>query len=118
MASGTCDDCDRECKEHGEMILLVSQHDERISNIETTATDTSNDIAKMEGRVTTFIWILGLVFGIICMLAFYGSLQIAAFKDVYTKDSIASNKALANIEANMQHVKRDIEDVKRKQEKR
>lgn len=114
---GSCTgDCDRECKDHGKTTLLVQQHNERIGTVEGTIDLMGRDIAKMEGRLNSFIWVLGLVFGTILILAFYGSLQMAQFKDIYMDDTIKGNKVLSEMKSSVKSLNKDInsmnEDIK------
>ena len=106
--SDYCEKCDKECTNHGTMELLVKQHDERIGTVEGTIDEMGRDIAKMEGRLNSFIWVLGLVFSTLVALSFYGSLQVGKFKDVWTTQTINTNKTLESIKADMDYVKRDI----------
>lgn len=107
---GSCNgDCDRECRDHGKTTLLVEQHDERVGIVEGTIDLMGRDIAKMEGRLNSFIWVLGLVFGTILVLAFYGSLQMAQFKDIYMDDTIKGNKTLAEMTSSINSLNKDMQ---------
>jgi len=80
-------DCKDTCENHQAAMLLVKQHEERIHQCEEHFMDISNDNSNLEGRVTIFIWIIGLAALLVCSIAFYGIIQLDAFKKVYMADT-------------------------------
>jgi len=112
-----CDGCDMECKDHGTMGLLVEQHDSRITDMEQVSADISNDVAKIEGRINTFIWAVGLGLFVLVSVASYGAVQLNEFKDVYLKDSIILNKTLSEIQSDMKHMKSDMTRMERRHDR-
>lgn len=107
------DDCDRVCSDHKTMDLLIEQHGERISSVEDMSIDISNDISNLEGRVNMFIWVIGLVFMVLCSIAFYGTVQINNFKDIYLEDTVAMNKAISELKTTVDISAERIKDVKK-----
>lgn len=59
--------------------------------------DISNDNSNLEGRVTIFIWIVGLSALLVCSIAFYGILQLDKFKDVYMEDTKEAISVISNL---------------------
>lgn len=93
----SCDGCDKTCADHGKNSLLIQQHQERLAIQDEVSREIGNDISNIEGRVNTFIWIIGIVFMLLVTLAAYGSVQISQFKDVYMGDAIANKEAIAKL---------------------
>ena len=104
--------CDRVCADHGTTAMLVKQHEERIGHVEDLAVERSNDMANLEGRVTMFIWIVGIVFMMLCSIAFYGLVQVNEFKDIYRTETLQVNKAINNLAATIQLQGDHISDIK------
>ena len=105
-------ECDKVCSEHKTTDLLLKQHSERLHGVEKMTIDISNDISNLEGRVNTFIWIIGVAFFLLCSIAFYGAIQIDRFKTMYMEDTIAMNKALFKLTATVTTSTERIDDVK------
>lgn len=99
-----CDSCDKKCDEHGTSSMLLGQHNERISNMEDVVVDMSNDFNNLEGRVTMFIWIIGLVFMLICSVSFYGVVQMNSFKDLYRADTVNSIQVMSTISSKVENL--------------
>ncbi len=93
---------DKFCSEHGSIKLLVEQHEKRIDDLETMTLDISTDVGNIEGRVTTFIWVIGLTFFLLCSVAFYGVIQINVFKDVYIKDSFEQKQSISKLSTSVE----------------
>lgn len=91
--SSACDTC----PEHQTTQLLLKQHQERLHDLEEHYMDISNDNSNLEGRVTIFIWIVGLSALLVCSIAFYGILQLDKFKDVYMEDTKEAISVISNL---------------------
>ncbi len=90
---------DKFCNEHSGIKLLVAQHAKRIDDLETMALDVSTDVGNIEGRVSTFIWVIGLTFFLLCSVAFYGVVSLNKFKEVYIEDAVSHKDNVSKLSA-------------------
>lgn len=115
-----CDTCDKKCEDHSKNNLLISQHANRISDVEKNIDLINYDSSNTEGRLNMFIWAVGLVFMLIVSVAFYGVLQLNDFKSIYTEDNKSSIEVISELSANikitnsnMSNIKDDVDELKR-----
>lgn len=76
------------------------------------AIDVSVDISNLEGRLNTFIWIIGVSFFLLCSIAFYGNVQSDRFKDLYMADARENTLILAELRSNVLISTSHIEDIR------
>lgn len=108
-----------QCEEHKTTVMLVEQHRERISQVEDLTIDISKDISNLEGRVNMFINIMGVIFFLLCSMAFYGVIQIDKFKDLYMSNTIEINKTMEDLNSTVKisgerikAIKGEVEELK------
>lgn len=106
----TKSDCDT-CPEHLATKLLLKQHEERLHDVEEHYMDISNDNSNLEGRVTIFIWIVGLSALLVCSIAFYGILQLDKFKAVYMADIKESIEITGELSSNVKTTQYSVSEV-------
>ena len=105
------DNCDKQCGDHKSTVMLLEQHSERIGAVENMAVDVSVDISNLEGRVNTFIWIIGGAFFLLCSMAFYGVVQIDRFKDMYLDTTVAIHKVITEIKSAVEVTSNSVDDL-------
>ena len=105
-------DCDT-CAEHQATKLLIKQHEDRLHDLEEHYMDISNDNSNLEGRVTMFIWIVGLSALLVCSIAFYGILQLDKFKAVYMADTRASMDVINELTTSVRTTQYSMSEVQK-----
>ncbi len=106
------EDCNKQCGDHKTTELLLTQHTERLHDVENMAVDFSVDISNLSGRVNTFIWIIGCAFFLLCSMAFYGVVQIDRFKDMYLTSIVTIHKAITEVKSTVDTTSKTVDDLK------
>ncbi len=107
-----CKDCLMECADHPTQKLLVSQLLDRTSQLEGMVIENSNDNNNMEGRLSTFMYIMGFTFFFVASMAYIGMKKIDAYEEKAAAMNLAYTEKLGELTAVVTVSSERSEDVK------
>lgn len=78
--------CDRRCVSHETHGHRIAEAECELKSMGEWHMVSSNRLSSLEGRLTTFTWICGLLLSLLVVFSVYGVMAINAFKAEYYKD--------------------------------